>query len=519
MTAESDPTNQPDSPPEFPGAAAIRARRAELERDIAEAARQAEEAAALDPYRFDQWWYILSENEYMYVPTGRLHVAAAVDKLLPRVDGLPASTWLVQNRICAGMGWEPAEREIILDRVPRENEWVHVPGTRTFNTYRPPYHQPGDPDDVTLWRNHLREVYGEADATHIERWMAQRVQHPHIKVNHALVLGGPEGIGKDTILEPVIVGVGLNNTNEISPKTVLGGFNWFVRCTLLRISEARDLGDRDKYHFHEQCKTLVAAPPAYHTCNEKYVRPYPVANVCGVVITTNYKHEGLYWPINSRRYYLAWTDVEADHFSSDYFAVIWDWYRNGGIWNVIEWLKQLDLSQWDPNAPPPKTDAFIAVAVAAAAGGEGTGGNTTGDDAAAELTGALLDLLSNPEYLTTQQLRQAAIRLETEAFGPIAEWASDYLKTPGRWNKKIARALDRAGYTIVMGPIMINGITAKARPDARWNGYVGKKQVQRSIYRLKDDTCDWFRLAQWMADQGINPWGLQPTDLIRPVED
>ena len=58
-----------------------------------------------------------------------------------------------------------------------------------------------------IWR---RPITGEKPKTLgpmgncvIRLWMAHRVQRPHEKINHALVLGGDQGIGKDTLLEPV----------------------------------------------------------------------------------------------------------------------------------------------------------------------------------------------------------------------------------------------------------------------------------------------------------------------------
>jgi hypothetical protein len=50
--------------------------------------------------------------------------------------------------------------------------------------------------------SHVRKVFG-ADANHIILWLAHRVQRPHEKINHALVLGGKQGIGKDSMLERV----------------------------------------------------------------------------------------------------------------------------------------------------------------------------------------------------------------------------------------------------------------------------------------------------------------------------
>jgi hypothetical protein len=60
-----------------------------------------------------------------------------------------------------------------------------------------------------------------------------------------------------------------------------------VKSTILRVSEARDLGDVDHFAFYEHMKAYTAAPPDVLRCDEKNVREYSVFNVCGVVITTN----------------------------------------------------------------------------------------------------------------------------------------------------------------------------------------------------------------------------------------
>ena len=60
------------------------------------------------------------------------------------------------------------------------------------------------------------------------RWLAHRVQRPEEKINHALVLGGSQGIGKDTALEPVKHAIGPWNFFEVSPQQMLGRFNGFL---------------------------------------------------------------------------------------------------------------------------------------------------------------------------------------------------------------------------------------------------------------------------------------------------
>jgi hypothetical protein len=55
------------------------------------------------------------------------------------------------------------------------------------------------------------------------------VRRPHEKINHALVLGGKQGIGKDSMLEPVKHAIGSWNFAEVSPQHVLGNFNGLLK--------------------------------------------------------------------------------------------------------------------------------------------------------------------------------------------------------------------------------------------------------------------------------------------------
>src|ERR1700683_4469077 len=128
---------------------------------------------------------------------------------------------------------------------------------------------------------------------------------PDEKINHALVLGGPQGIGKDTLLEPAKRAVGPWNFAEVSPQQLLGRFNGFLKSVILRVSEARDLGDVNRYQFYDHLKSIIAAPPDVLRVDEKNLREYSVPNVCGVVITTNHWTDGIFLPADDRRHYVA----------------------------------------------------------------------------------------------------------------------------------------------------------------------------------------------------------------------
>jgi len=164
---------------------------------------------------------------------------------LPLLDGngaprmVSASQWLDSHAAVEQMTWAPGEPEAIEGRLISEGGWIERPGCRVFNLCRRPIIVPGDAHEATRWLDHIERIYGEY-TPHIVQWLAHRVQKPHEKINHALVLGGPQGIGKDSLLEPVKAAVGPWNFIEVSPQQLLGRFNGFLKSVILRVSEARE---------------------------------------------------------------------------------------------------------------------------------------------------------------------------------------------------------------------------------------------------------------------------------------
>src|SRR3984893_13342279 len=98
--------------------------------------------------------------------------------------------------------------------------------------------------------------------------------------NHPIVLGGSQGIGKDTLVETVKQAIGPWNFVEASPQQMLGRFNGFLKSVILRVSEARDLGDVDRFQFYDHMKTYIAAPPDVLRVDEKNLREHSVLNCC-----------------------------------------------------------------------------------------------------------------------------------------------------------------------------------------------------------------------------------------------
>jgi hypothetical protein len=214
-------------------------------------------------------------HNYIYAPTGETWPASSVNARVAPVDigagkTMPASAWIDKHRPVEQMTWAPGEPTIIRDKLVLHGGWIRRVGSRVFNHYRPPSIAPGNADKAGPWIEHVRRVYPD-EFERIIRWLAQRVQHPEIKINHALVLGGAQGIGKDTLLEPIKRAVGPWNISEVSPQQTLGRFNGFLKSVIIRVNEARDLGDVDRFNFYDHTKSVITTPPDTLRVDEKFL--------------------------------------------------------------------------------------------------------------------------------------------------------------------------------------------------------------------------------------------------------
>ena len=398
--------------------------------------------------QLDDFHAFMPSHNYIFAPSGESWPSSSVNSRIPPVplfnrdgqpvldeDGeqrrLPANQWLDQNRPVEQMTWAPGEGQVVTDRLIAEGGWIVRPGCNVFNLYRPPAPSRGDPLKAGPWVEHVQRVYpGEAE--HIINWLAHRVQRPHEKINHALVMGGAQGIGKDTILEPVKVAIGHWNFVEVSPQHMLGRFNGFVKSVILRVSEARDLGDVDRFAFYDHMKAYTAAPPDVLRVDEKFMREYAVFNVCGVIITSNHKTNGIFIPEDDRRHYVAWSELTKDAFTPDYWQRIWGWYNEGGIGHVAAFLAQKDISGFQAKVPPPKTEAFWDIVAS----------NTAPEDAG---LGDGLEALGSPAAVTLMAVAQVAEP-------SFADWLRDRKNS-----RSVPHKMEECGYKSVRNPTAKSG--------------------------------------------------------------
>jgi hypothetical protein len=120
-------------------------------------------------------------------------------------------------------------------------------------------------------------------------------------------------------------------------------------------------------------------------------------------------------------------------FAAGYWDKLYGWYRNGGIAHVAAYLAALDITSFDPKAPPPKTPAFWDIVEA----------NRAPEDAELQDT---LDKMGNPNATTLNQVK-------TWATGEFSVWIAD------RKNRRvIPHRLERCGYAPVRNDYAKDGL-------------------------------------------------------------
>jgi hypothetical protein len=373
----------------------------------------------------NDFYAFMPDHTYIHRPSGVACSSASVDEAI----GKEARAVLVPTVPVHSYTWAPGYPErFTMDAM----DPTHVGGEQVwlYNQYRAP-RAPKAGGDATPWLNLLRKIFPD-DAEHILNYFADAVQFPGRKCNHALVLGsGVHGTGKDTLLVGLQHAVGNKNFRAIKPHQVAETFTPWMRSVVVQISESRDMGEGyvaiSRFELYERCKDLAAAPPLALDCNEKHKGQYPVANVLRPILTTNHQVDGLYMDPQDRRHYCAWSD--APKLTEAEANAIYAWYEAGGLDIVAHHLRTLDLStrNWNPKAPPPRTDWWHQLV-------------SGGQSAEEEKFGDALDKLQRPDWVTMPQVGDAGTP-------DLKNWTLD-----PRNKRKLEREMVKSGYQRLPNP-------------------------------------------------------------------
>jgi hypothetical protein len=341
--------------------------------------------ATADP---DNLYWIMSEAKFMYLPTRTLFERNAVIRQV----GKEVAALIEETKVCSNLFWSPGMPTLIEDKAIVDGALFDFPGNNLLNLYKAPHLKlQGNSEGAGFWLELGEFLYGE-DFYHLLQCFAFKIQHPEEKINHAIVTGSfDQGIGKDSLLAPLEVGVGVQNFENVTAGLAVEWTNRgftapILRRVITRISEVHDLGQQ-RFKFYDMTKDWAAAPPETLLVADKNVKAHRIQNVVLVIYSTNHKTDGVYIPEEDRRHYVAWSprvradfqeprwrnywnewgyQIERDDEKKDEFwRGYWHHIKLGAAYHVVAYLSQPHLLEgFNPGATPPHTAAWHEIVAA-----------------------------------------------------------------------------------------------------------------------------------------------------------
>lgn len=217
----------------------------------------------------------------------------------------------------------------------------------------------GSRGDVSAWLAHAERMLPDpVERAHVLDWMAFKVQHPAVKINHGILHGGIPGSGKDTLWAPflyAIGGAGKANIATVKNEDLQSQWGYALMSEVMVINELRQVEAVDRRALENRLKPMLAAPPETLSVNRKGLHPVDILNRLAVVAFSN-ERVPIVLTADDRRWFVIWSDAE--RMADEDATRLWEWYRDlGGFEAVTGWLRARDVSRFSPGAAPMTTEA------------------------------------------------------------------------------------------------------------------------------------------------------------------
>lgn len=223
-------------------------------------------------------------------------------------------------------------------------------GGKFYNSYETPNIAAREGDARLLKEFLAYLVPVEAERVHLEKMIAWTVRNPGKKLKHALLLQSKKhGIGKSTLIDIWRELLGVKNTRKTNSEEMASAYQSYLANTLLVVLEELNLGSG--IAAYNKMKDLISEPTV--AVNEKFLRQKEISNTANFVLLSNLDIP-LLIEQNDRRFFVI--DSPAENREADYWTSFHSWWR-GNI-EVVKWhFDNIDLSEFQPFAPPPMTEA------------------------------------------------------------------------------------------------------------------------------------------------------------------
>ena len=206
--------------------------------------------------------------------------------------------------------------------------------------------------DISPWLDMMNLVFDgdKAAIHHATSFLAFMVQNPGERINHALVVQGAQGLGKDSVFRAVAAILGRHNVASVTLPEVESQFNdWMFGRQLIIFQEMLAPGRRAIYN---KLKTVITDETAQ--INGKHMPVYRVWNRANYVFLTNYKHALSIDP-DDRRMWVWHSKMRPQ--SKEYYTEFYKWLANKlSASYLYNYLVHYDTGEFSATAPPPITE-------------------------------------------------------------------------------------------------------------------------------------------------------------------
>jgi putative DNA primase/helicase len=183
----------------------------------------------------------------------------------------------------------------------------------------------------------------------ILKWLAYPIQHPGAKMRSALVLHGPQGVGKNLFFESVMAIYG-EYGRVIDQAAIEDKFNDWASKKLFLIAD-EVVARMELYHVKNKLKSLITSD--WIRINPKNLAAHEERNHVNLVFLSN-ETQPLVLERDDRRYCVIWTPPKLP---PDTYKEIKAEIDAGGIEALHDYLLNLDLGNFTEYAHPPMTRA------------------------------------------------------------------------------------------------------------------------------------------------------------------
>jgi hypothetical protein len=213
------------------------------------------------------------------------------------------------------------------------------------------------PGDVSVWLAHAEHLIpDQQEREHVFNVMAYKLQHPKIKINHAVLHGGDEGCGKDSLWAPFlwsVCGPSLRNRGLVDGKSINSRWGYALESEIMILNELKEPEAAERRALSNSLKPIIAAPPDMLPVERKGLHPYDMANRLFVLAFSNHSVP-ISLETQDRRWFCVWSD--APKMTEAEGKALWSWYEAGGMARVARWLQERDVAAFAPKATPMWTE-------------------------------------------------------------------------------------------------------------------------------------------------------------------